>query len=311
MDERMLARISRLAGVPDLVGVLAERLSPTDLQSLLLEVYRRRAAKVTPAQLLEQYEQNRFVRPSEADPGAVAGFDRLAVAQLPAGYEQIELAPVAPLGTIGSLTGLSQDWAVSTIRNTEVVSDSTNVLALECASRRRRNRHRVVRLCASHRLLRTRIMPPGFFQHFRLFGLCTAGRDIGSLGFEAETLAEHVSFYLRVLTETGLDVRRARVTLAEPDGQGMLAPLQEGVFEPISRRFPGVVFELDPDPRSGRGYYVGVRFQIYATGRDGDEAHVADGGFTTWTQALLSDRKERLLTSAIGSERVCGLFDLT
>ena len=40
----MLQRIVRDAGVPDLVDVLADRLSPADLSSLLLEVFRRRAA---------------------------------------------------------------------------------------------------------------------------------------------------------------------------------------------------------------------------------------------------------------------------
>jgi hypothetical protein len=32
------------------------------------------------------------------------------------------------------------------------------------------------------------------------------------------------------------------------------------------------------------------------------EHSVADGGTTDWTQRLLSDRKERLLVSAIGTE---------
>ena len=37
MDERILRRIDRAAGVDDLAGAL-ERLAPTDLQTLLLEV---------------------------------------------------------------------------------------------------------------------------------------------------------------------------------------------------------------------------------------------------------------------------------
>ena len=39
---KIIARILREAGVPELLEVLAECLSPTDLQSLLLEVYRQR-----------------------------------------------------------------------------------------------------------------------------------------------------------------------------------------------------------------------------------------------------------------------------
>jgi len=36
--------------VPELIDVLVERLDPTDLQSLLLEVYRRRTVGVKPSQ---------------------------------------------------------------------------------------------------------------------------------------------------------------------------------------------------------------------------------------------------------------------
>jgi len=35
---------------------------------------------------------------------------------------------------------------------------------------------------------------------------------------------------------------------------------------------------------------------------------LVDGGFTTWTQQLLSNRKERLMTSGLGSERFCACF---
>ncbi|MDQ5937177.1 MAG: hypothetical protein QG574_4536, partial [Cyanobacteriota bacterium erpe_2018_sw_21hr_WHONDRS-SW48-000092_B_bin.40] len=35
---------------------------------------------------------------------------------------------------------------------------------------------------------------------------------------------------------------------------------------------------------------------------------LADGGFVDWTQLLLGDTKERLMTSAIGTELICRLF---
>jgi hypothetical protein len=40
----------------------------------------------------------------------------------------------------------------------------------------------------------------------------------------------------------------------------------------------------------------------------GDSFMLADGGFTDWTQLLLGDSKERLMTSAIGTELICRLF---
>lgn len=68
MTDNLLAHILRQAQTPDLLDALVERLNPTDLQSLLLEVYHRRATRVTPAHLLQQYEQNRFVCPAQIDP---------------------------------------------------------------------------------------------------------------------------------------------------------------------------------------------------------------------------------------------------
>ena len=46
--------LARESGVVGLLEALAERLAPTDLQSLLVEVYRRRAASQTPADLLKR-----------------------------------------------------------------------------------------------------------------------------------------------------------------------------------------------------------------------------------------------------------------
>ena len=88
MSDSRLDRILRSAGVPDLVEVLAERLDPTDLQTLLLEVYHRLAAKITPARLLEQYATNRFVAPSLVDPRKLLEFvarryHRQAFAEIP------------------------------------------------------------------------------------------------------------------------------------------------------------------------------------------------------------------------------------
>src|SRR3954454_1436320 len=102
MNNPILERILREASTPDLFNVLAERLNPTDLQSLLLEVYRRRAARVKPSQLLERYERDRFVRPSTLDPIRLAEFDRLAWSLLARSYTIPALSPLFPLRTEGT-----------------------------------------------------------------------------------------------------------------------------------------------------------------------------------------------------------------
>src|SRR5512139_1153780 len=65
---KIVERIVREAGIPDLLSVLAEKLSPTDLQSLLLEVYQIRSERFQPPDLLKDFQSNRFVRPSPVPP---------------------------------------------------------------------------------------------------------------------------------------------------------------------------------------------------------------------------------------------------
>ncbi len=52
---RITDRIARATGIPDLVDALT-RLAPTDLQSLLLEVSRRRASGLAAPDVLRRYE---------------------------------------------------------------------------------------------------------------------------------------------------------------------------------------------------------------------------------------------------------------
>jgi hypothetical protein len=277
MDERILKRLDRAAGVDDIAGAL-ERLAPTDLQSLLLEVYRRRAGVLTPKALLRRYEENRFVSPAASNPSELLEFDRQALALVPDDYQPIELSPVAPLGAASVLGKLSQDWAIATSRNSEVVSDSTNVLALECALRRRRDRKTPVKLISSHRLVRGQDYGAFGRQHFRILGLAAGGR--GDL-FEVEAVVEQLSFFARLLGDVRI----------------VLIPLACTLAEDVLERMDGQV-ELDHSRSSGGGYYVRLRFKIY-----GGDIELGDGGFTEWTQTLLGDTKERLLISGIGTER--------
>ncbi len=61
---------------------------------------------------------------------------------------------------------------------------------------------------------------------------------------------------------------------------------------------------------SGSTYYQGAQFKILARlgsgdGSSGDRlSEVADGGFVDWSQKLLGNRKERMLISGLGVERL-------
>ena len=58
-----------------------------------------------------------------------------------------------------------------------------------------------------------------------------------------------------------------------------------------------------PQRQSGRGYYTGLCFKVQAA-FGGPELEVGDGGFTDWTAQLLGSRKERLLISGYGIDRI-------
>jgi hypothetical protein len=307
MDPKWLARIVDEAGEADLLEILAERLPGSDLNSLLLEVFNRRVKAVGPARLLQNYARNRLVRPGAIDPRVLHRMESIAFDLIPHGFEPIDLSPVCPLGTCAAVAPVNQNVILSGLRRTEVVSDSTNVLALECALRRRaliqgRSPKTAVKLCAAHDHLRTQRFTEDYFSpHFRIFALTSAGRDTGNSAFETEVLKEHVRFYLRLLAKLiirpdGLefvvgiaDFRNAAVTRLE---NAVLAPLRE--------EFPGIRFGIDRERTKGSGYYDGICFQIGARVDGVGYDLIVDGGFTDWVQKLLQDEKERLLASGIG-----------
>ena len=148
--------------------------------------------------------------------------------------------------------------------------------------------------------------------HFRLLGLCTPGRDEGSFQFETTSLVEQLAFYLKLLREVsrlGYQTHRLRVTLTDLEQGQREQTLIEHVLKPLMANHSGVLCELDPNREIGRGYYVGACFHIYATNVAGTEFELIDGGFTTWTQQFLSNSKERVLISGLGTERLCSQFN--
>ena len=312
---KIVERIERQAGVPDLVSVLAERLTPTDLQSLLLEVHRRRSDGLRPADVLSRYEADRFVRPSPNSPARQASWERTAFSHLPEDFEPLALSPVCPLGTCSVVAPIAPGWSVSTTRNTEVVSDSTNVLALECAVRRRQllrsdpRSTTPVHLAASHRLVRTQPFEgPKMFSHFGCFALCSAGRDQGGQRFELETLARHIRFYVRAMgTFLGPDAQ-LYLSVTDFSENPSLELLEGRLLSPLRSRLEEVDCAIDQERTQGRGYYPGLCFAVDVTDASGQRLNLADGGVVDWTQQYLSNAKERLVTSGIGSERLCAGF---
>jgi hypothetical protein len=314
-ENDILHRIIRASGIPGLLDALVSGLSLSDLQSLLLHVYKERTSSLSPADVLRQYRNNRFVKFSDAAPPEILQFDSLAFSMLPEGFQPVELSPVSPLGASSVLGPVDQNNAVTTIRNTEVLSDPTNVMALECAVRRQAGEsadlQREVKLCCSHRITRAqRFEGPASFPHFRMLSLCTSGRDRGSHIFETEAVIEHVDYYLRILKATsspGYYVDGIRVKLIILSGN-ILHVLNASILDKLKGLHPNAAFEMETGANNPGGYYRSLRFNIFATNRQGEEFFLVDGGFTDWTQKLLNDRKERFMTSAMGTERFLVCF---
>ncbi len=306
MQNEIIQRIEAELQCPHLFESLVEKCPFSDLTSLLLDVYREKAKKITPKALLQQYTQNRFVQPAKVNVYETMKFDFLALSLLPNDFEMIELSPVAPLGSNSVIASVDQNNALSTIRNTEVCSDPTNVMALESAIRKQRLK-KDVKLCSSHKVVRCqKFKEANFFAGFRILALTTAGKDQGSFKFETEALFEHISYYVELLSKAqtlGIKLRDLAVHVTALD-ESRMGILQEKVLNPLAEKHGNVIVQFDQKRETGRGYYCDACYHIFAKDSSGNDLLLVDGGFTNWTRQLLSNQKERFLISGLGSERL-------
>jgi len=305
MNDRILKRVLEKAGVAGLDERIANALSFSELQSLLLAVVSRKSRELTPRRVYDQFLADAAVRPSPITQTEFLRFDSLAASLLSDAYSWVELSPVSPLGCCSVVAPVSQERIVSTIRKTEVASDPTNVLALEAASRRKGvSAPETVRLATSHRVLRAeRVLTRESRAHFRLLSACIAGRAEGDYGFEIASTFEFISFHGRLLEA----LRRKGYAFSSPEA--VVYCRDEGLCERMRRlaspRLRGeetVSVSVKREPREKWNYYATVRFNLFIE-RDGERFFIADGGDTDWTQRWLGDRRERFLTSGFGSER--------
>ena len=276
-------------------------LPPADLRTLLIGVARERALAVTPARVVEQWANDRFVRPSAADPRALARVEARLWELLPASFAGVELSPVAPLGVCSAVAPVDQNRVVTTARGTEVVSDCTNALAVEAVLRRRAGTARVD-LATCHRVLRAQVMDgPGLSAHFRLFALVSTARDMGSGRTEAALLTDHLRFWIAALDAIAPGTA-FRVGMTDY-GTGLVMERFRDTVAPALAPLPGnVTLVEEPERTHAAGYYAGGAVSISA-----GELSLGDGGLTTWTAQLLGDAKERCLVSCVATERLATL----
>ena len=313
-DEKMIARIARELADGDAVEGLVRRLPPTDLQSLMLHVYRKRSARRSPSEILAQYERALMLQPSAADPRALIEVERLAFESAYA-FEAVDLAPIAPLGINQVFGRIDQNNCLATVRTAEVMADPTTAKALECARRRRAGESGTIRLCSRSRQLRLQPYDaPGFSPHFGLFSMVSAGRDRGGLMFETESLREHIEVYIELLSRlstAGYGFEDVSISISDTARDAWrLSRAEQEVLAPLERAAGDIAFRLDHEREQARGYYTGLCLSINATDPTGQRCNLADGGFTDWTRRLLSNAKERLLVSGMVIELIPKRFRL-
>lgn len=306
----LLDRIVTASGVPDLVDILAARLSPTDLQSLLLEVYDRRSSARSPADLLSDYEKSRFFGAASLTPADAAEWDVILGASA-SDFDFLTLSPMAPLGTCAAVAPVGQSWSIPTVRTGEVVSDATNVLALEAALRRRETSRRepktqdLVHLAATHRVVRPQAYAkPGLLAHFALSAMVSAGRDRGGFGFEAAALESQIGAWFTAYRRYFGSKLRLGISYTLPRPGNPDARLE--ALRALAEAHNAELIEDAARP-AANGYYAGFCFHLLGGWPGGELLQLADGGFVDWTAKLLGNAKERLLISGCGVEGLVSL----
>ena len=281
---------------------LAQGMAASELWSLLLSVVENRAAQRTPAMVRQQWEHDRFVQPCVVDQRTLNHLDAHLLAAA-AAFEAVELAPLAPLGACSSVALTSQNRTVSTVRGTEVVSDPTNVLALECAKRLRAAPGAVVKLTTSHRCVRAQPVPkqPGFAPHFRMFCLVTAGHELKDHALVTDALLEHIRTHVAALDrleQHGYHFPGRKLRLLATPARAHLAQRIADAVDGL----PVTLSALD------HNYYDGLRFMLDVSTPAGDAIPFIDGGTFDWLRKLCANERMVLVASGMGSQLAAFLF---
>jgi len=206
-EEKMLQSISKELGVPSLLEILSTA-PMRRLQPILVHAFKNRAKGRKPEELLKEYERKQqFLGISSITQVELYRFAIACHEATRLTFDDVQTSPIAPFGLNAVLSMVSQNNTLSSIRGSEVVSDLTSQLALECALRRKRNIARkddsAVHISTSGRVLRLQPFDKskGYMQHFNLFALCSGGRNISTNGgFAVPSLRKHIEMLLNAIS---------------------------------------------------------------------------------------------------------------
>lgn len=305
MNAALLEKILKRIDQPELVQLLANKLSGTELNSLLLAVFHESSRGLTPSQLLANYRKNRFVKPSDLPVIRLREMEldllKLFENSL---FTPVELSPVSAFGSCSAVAHASQYKILTALRGTEVLADATNALALHIADIKANSEASTldtIRFSCIQRHLRTQqIAGKGFTPHFKIACLVSAGQDTGNYAFEKQSLLEHIRLMTAVYNDYYL-VDKIAFRLICREGYPNPEDLAIKVKDHILDRLPTTSIDIVSNPEKENNYYTGIQYKIDITVNN-RVFEIGDGGFVDWTQKLLQNKKERMLSTGIGFE---------
>ena len=226
-----------------------------------MDIFEHRANNVSPSVLLKNYKsKHNLYEPSKIDPRVYNEINSVFFDTVSGDFECIELSPICPFGLNASLTNTNQNNVLSSVRNSEVISDSSISMALECAYRIKELNTSPINLASSTRLLRTQNYGNGkkthWSQHFRDCSLVSSFRIV------------------------------------------------ENILCILKEKHQNVNFNLQLNRKSGLTYYDDVCYEIEVQFKNGKSLVLVDGGINNWTGKILSDAKEKCVTSGMGLEYI-------
>lgn len=303
----IVSKILERIGQPQLVEQLSENLSGSELNSLLLEVFKRKTSAIEPAELLRHYQKNRFVKPADLP---VIELKRMELDLLlffqKLSFQPIELSPVSVLGSCSVVATADQHKVLSALRGTEVLADATNSIALHISDLKKtaewkpQSAEEKLRFATIQRHVRTQSIPEGkgFTPHFRIGCLVTSGVDTGNFIFEQESLTEHM-MVMSSLFRDYYKVDDISFRFLCRGGYDRPQELARQLSEFARSRQKHIAIQVVDHPDKAINYYKGIQYKIDIVVK-GKTWEIGDGGFVDWPQQLLQNKKERMLTTGIG-----------
>ena len=131
MSSDLTRKLLEKIGQPELLNLLSQGLTGSELNTLLLEVAREKIKATSAPSLLKKYRINRYVKPADLPVLALkkTELDLLTLFNTH-GFEPIELSPLSVCGSCSVVAPADQNKILSALRGTEVLADATNAIAL-------------------------------------------------------------------------------------------------------------------------------------------------------------------------------------